>query len=228
MKIGSASEFVRRNDVPYSDVMKPTRVVLVRHAEGQYSLDRVVGGIKGCTGLSLAGREQAKRLQERLARTEPSPDLILTSLLERAIETAALATTHLAAAVRSDCRYCEVHVGEADGLTIDEARSRWGWPGPWTVPPSGAETVATFGDRVADAVRQLVAEQEGQTTWLFTHGGFISAACYWFLGVPWQPESELKRQFFLDPSHVGVTEWSRDSVREPWVLHRYNDTGHLE
>lgn len=208
--------------------MDETKVVLVRHAEGQYRLDGVVGGHRGCSGLSAGGRGQADRLGRRLATAgEVVPDDILASALPRAIETAEVAAGALGGlTVASDCAYCEVHAGEADGLAVAEARERW--PRPWEDPPPGAEPVAAFGERVAGAVADLVESRAGQTVLVVTHGGFIAAACDWFLGLPWEPERELAdRRFFLDPSHTGITEWARSGRSGPWTLVRYNDTAHV-
>jgi len=99
--------------------------VLIRHGEGRSSVDRVVGGPKGCTGLSDAGRDQADRLRARLERSgELRADAVLVSVLPRAVETAQLVMRALGGAeLVTDCELCEVHVGEADGLSIEEARS---------------------------------------------------------------------------------------------------------
>ena len=210
--------------------MELTRVVLVRHAEGQYSVDGIVGGPRGCSGLSDEGRRQGRRLHDRLTVTgELAPDVLLASTLPRAIETAtALADVFGGLDVRPDCAYCEVHVGEADGLSLTAARERWEWPGPWETPPPGAESVEDFGDRVARAIDDLVITHQGQSVVLVTHGGFISAACYWFLGVPWQAERGLaQRRFFLDPIYTAMTEWTQRDGTGPWTLVRYNDAAHL-
>jgi probable phosphoglycerate mutase len=210
-------------------VVVTTRVVLIRHGEGQYSMDRVVGGPSGCTGLSERGREQVRRLTDRLAGAgELAANLLVASVLRRAIDTAEAIAPTVGADVTTDCSFCEVHVGVADGLTYEEAGRRWGWPGPWETPPEGAETIAAFGHRVATAMERLVDEHAGRTSVVVTHGGFISAACYWLLGVPWQPErSRSERRFFLDPSYTGISQWTQDD-NGPWLLDRYNDTAHLE
>src|SRR4051812_23112762 len=69
-----------------------TRIVLIRHGESQCTVDGVVGGDRGCTGLSDEGRRQCGQLRERLLRTGElaGTDVVLTSVLPRAIETAEL------------------------------------------------------------------------------------------------------------------------------------------
>lgn len=210
--------------------MGMSRVVMVRHAENQSKLDGIVGGHRGCSGLSAGGRRQAALLEHRLARTrELVPEAIVTSVLPRAIQTAEVIAGALGRLpIEPDCAYCEVHVGDADGLTVTEARQRWQRPRQPAALPPGAEPVAAFGDRVATAVADLTDTYAGQTVLVVTHGGFIAAACYWFLGLPWQPERAMAdRRFFLDPSYTGITEWTRLHHAGPWTLARYNDTAHL-
>ncbi len=44
-----------------------TRVVLVRHGEAVCNINGIVGGQRGCTGLTDLGRRQVTALAERLA-----------------------------------------------------------------------------------------------------------------------------------------------------------------
>jgi len=46
-----------------------TRVVLVRHGESKCNADGVVGGQRGCTGLTPDGVDQVAALADRLAAT---------------------------------------------------------------------------------------------------------------------------------------------------------------
>ncbi len=67
-----------------------TRLVLVRHGEAQTHVDQVIGGHRGCTGLSELGRRQAAALRDRLASTGElaSATALWSSILPRAVETA--------------------------------------------------------------------------------------------------------------------------------------------
>src|SRR2546423_1692878 len=48
---------------------RPTRLVLIRHGESRSTVDRVVGGHRGCSGLTDRAVRQAKALRDRLAHT---------------------------------------------------------------------------------------------------------------------------------------------------------------
>jgi probable phosphoglycerate mutase len=200
-----------------------TRLVLIRHAEPVAHVTRVVAGPKGCTGLTDLGREQATRLAPRLAHI--APDVVTASVLRRAVETAEVVATSLGwAPPTEDCGLCEVHVGECDGEPVDDVVARNGYPTHDTPLSPGGETIREFGTRVVQAMDRLASDHREQTTVVFTHGGFISAACYWFLRIPWlsgQP-------FHFDPVYTSITELVREEPDGPWLLHRYNDHAHLE
>jgi hypothetical protein len=61
---------------------------------------------------------------------------------------------------------------------------------------------------------------------MFTHGGFVTAACCFLLGSPGLADFAI-RPFQLDPANTSITEFSRDANGSPWMLHRYNDAAHL-
>jgi hypothetical protein len=46
-----------------------TRIVLIRHGEAVCNVNGIVGGERGCTGLTDLGRRQVVALAERLSRT---------------------------------------------------------------------------------------------------------------------------------------------------------------
>lgn len=214
---------------------RTTRLVLIRHGESQAAVDQVVGGIRGCTGLSELGIQQCHALRDRLARTrELEPvDLLLASVLPRAIETAELIAPALDLTptdIVQDCDLCELHPGECDGLTWEKFRRLYGEPdmasNPYAPLSPGGESLADFHLRVGRTITRLAAEFEGKTTVIATHGGFIFASLDVFLGVP---AFGRMRMAELNPDNTSITEWSRqpDDMGGKWRLARYNDTAHL-
>ena len=66
-----------------------TRLVLIRHGESVSTVERRIGGVRTCGGLSPLGRKQAEALAARLARTgEIQADVLVASTMRRAVETA--------------------------------------------------------------------------------------------------------------------------------------------
>ena len=67
-----------------------SRIVLIRHGEAECNVNRVVGGLKGCTGLTDLGRRQVAVLADRLYESGELRDAtaLYSSVLPRAVETA--------------------------------------------------------------------------------------------------------------------------------------------
>jgi 2,3-bisphosphoglycerate-dependent phosphoglycerate mutase len=209
---------------------RPTRLVLIRHGESRAALDQVVGGVRGCTGLSELGMTQCHALRDRLARTqELAPvDVLLASVLPRAIETAELIAPALdltAADIVQDCDLCELHPGECDGMRWENFRRLYGEPDmastPYTPLSPGGESLADFHLRVGRTLTRLAQDHEGRTVVIATHGGFIYESLAVFLGLP-----GFGRMAQANANNASITEWSRPP-RNRWELVRYNDTAHL-
>ncbi len=205
-----------------------TRLVLVRHGEARAGVDRIIAGPIGCKGLTDHGRHQAMQLRDRLARTgELAPDVLLASILPRAVETAEIVGGVFSDLdVTTDCDYCEQHVGECDGLGADEYQRRYGVFG--TLEPDqpfspGGESPRTFDERVRRATAALVEQYRDQTTMLFTHGGFVYAATLFLLGAPGIHDW---RGNWAPARNTSLTVFVREGSH--WVLDRYNDAAHLD
>jgi len=206
-----------------------TRLVLVRHGEATCNVTGVVGGVRGCTGLSAAGVRQAKALRERLLDTGELVEAgaLYASVLPRALETAAIVAPGVGIdgtlAVVADCALCELHPGEGDGLTWPEFSERFGEPDwdadPTTVLAPGGESWSGFVARAAGALGDLVARHGGETVVVVCHAGVIEASLIAF--VPVAPARRLK----LRTEHTALTEWEWSA--DGWRLLRYNDAAHL-
>src|SRR5713101_6944283 len=95
---------------------KCARLVLVRHGEGKANVDGVIAGLSGCAGLTELGRCQVRALAERWAQTGFRPDMLVSSPVRRARETAEiLAASMPGLGVLEACARCEMPLGEADG-----------------------------------------------------------------------------------------------------------------
>ena len=211
---------------------RPTRLVLVRHGEAQCHVDQVVGGTRGCTGLSDLGRSQAEALRGRLERTGElaGADVLYASTLPRAIETAeAIAGVLGAPAVERDEGLCELHPGEADGITWEDFRARYTYPGQggdlYRPMAPGAESWAVFSARVGATLARLTAEHEGQTVVVACHGGVIECSLRALGELPLAP------RFLVRIENTSITEWERPGPggedERRWTLVRFNDHAHL-
>lgn len=207
----------------------PTRLVFIRHAESRAAAEQVVGGERGCTGLTDLGVRQAQALGHRLvASRELVTDVVLASVLARAVETAEILAPALGGLpVQQDCALCELHPGECDGIAWDEYRERYAFDmaaEPDRPMSPGGESLTEFEDRVRGLVARLADEGRGQTTVAVCHGGIIVASTLHLLGAP---GLGARRGFVLDPGFTSITEWRFREPEDRWELVRYNDTAHL-
>jgi broad specificity phosphatase PhoE len=174
-------------------------VWLVRHAETEWSLS---GKHTGRTDVPLtdAGREGARALGEHLR--ERSFALVLTSPLERARETAALAGLGAHAQQREDL--LEWDYGEYEGITTREIRERRpGWY-LWDDGVPGGET----GEEVAarcDRIIEEVLGAEGDVA-IFAHGHVLRA-----LGARWVEEPvRFGGRLYLATGSLSVLGFERE------------------
>ena len=208
-----------------------TRLVLVRHGEAQSFVEGVIGGAKGCTGLSELGRRQAAALHDRLARTNEldAVTAIYTSTLPRAIETAAAIAPAIGDHdLTSTCELCELHVDERlDGKPFEDFAEWYDWPptsNPYVGWAEGAEPWAEFVLRVGRELDRIVRDHPGETVVVVCHGGVIGAALSVFAELP------LRQPFRLHIDNTSITEWRRQPDVlgvERWTLARFNDAAHL-
>src|SRR3954462_9538565 len=140
------------------------RLILVRHGDAHAGFFGVIGGHRGCTGLTDLGRRQAEALRDYLAETgRVRADVVLASELPRAVETATIIAPALGLQIlRQECDLCELHPGESDGLEWTEYATRYGsfdMEGePERVFAPGGESWTTFHERVERILGQLANE----------------------------------------------------------------------
>jgi len=218
---GFASGYFTRGAPPTG-----TRLVFVRHGEAHCNANGVVGGPRGCGGLTATGEAQVRALVERLARTRELDDIvaIYTSVLPRAIQTAALLASALPELERvQDCELCELHPGEGDALTWQELRARYGVV-DWNSDPNqpfapGGESWTGFYERCATTLGRLVDRHPGQRVLLVVHGGVIEQAMKICAG------DAAGVRLGLRTEHCSMTEIEFDVGRRR--LLRYNDSAPL-
>jgi probable phosphomutase (TIGR03848 family) len=160
-------------------------LLLVRHGHSTANADGVLAGWTSGVGLTDTGREQAERLGRRLRPLTPAH--VVTSPLQRCVETAAIALPALPA--RSDERLGECHYGAWTGRRLADAATDELWrvvqddPAAATFPPHEdftAESLADMAARVVGGVRAVDAEVEAEhgrgAIWVaVSHGDPIKA-----------------------------------------------------
>ena len=187
--------------------MAAPQLWLVRHGQTEWSAS---GRHTGRTDIPLDenGREQARELAATLAALPIA--LVLTSPLQRARETCALAGLGDRAVVDDDLQ--EWDYGDYDGLTTDEIReARPGWS-LWRDGCPGGESAAEVGAR-ADRVVARVRDAGGDTI-VFAHGHLLRVLAVRWIGLG----PEAGALLALTTATVSLLGWEREQA----VVRRWN------
>ncbi len=185
---------------------EPTRIIAVRHGETAWNVDtRLQGQLD--VPLNDRGREQARRAAQALF--DETPDVVYSSDLSRALETAQSAAALLGRPVLTDTGLRERHFGVWQGHTYAEVEQRWPELSErWRrreagFGPEQGETLQGFFDRVVACVSRLAAAHPGQTVLMVAHGGVLDclyrAASRIALDAPrtWElPNTSINRLLF--------------------------------
>jgi len=156
-------------------------VYLARHGESEGK--RLFLG-RANPPLSETGRRQSEELAVRLKGA--GIERIVSSSLDRAVETAAIVGRALDVEPEADARFDEIGYGDWDGLSWDEIERRWpdqaarkieDW---WGVTPPGGEPADEFFARLRSGWDELAAGS--QTTLLAAHLGVNGVLRSWVMG----------------------------------------------
>jgi 2,3-bisphosphoglycerate-dependent phosphoglycerate mutase len=216
-----------------------TKLVLVRHGQAICNVERTIEGRATCRGLSNLGRAQGKALAERLVKENFKPDVVVSSPIRRAAETATIITAAIGFDDPTyDEAFEEVRPGEAEGMTWDQYSAFFGTTEGWdpNVPfAPGAEAWRAFAQRVSNALNRITKAHDGKTVLVVAHGGVVDASMFHYFGL----DPEVQSPIDFETSNTSITEWQlrtwtlatpetpdRDPVHR-WRLNRYNDAAHL-
>ncbi|MGH8861472.1 MAG: histidine phosphatase family protein, partial [Jatrophihabitantaceae bacterium] len=149
----------------FPDNERPTRLVLVRHGSTEHSHD---GRFSGRNDLPLDdhGRVQAQAIARHIARMQPV-DVVLSSPLRRARETAEAIVARLGGQVEIVDDLVEMEFGEWEGRTLGEAHLKWpevitDWLAGADIAPPGGESFRAVTARVTSALERIVSSHRGR------------------------------------------------------------------
>lgn len=204
-----------------------TDLYLIRH--GDYI--GVEDGFLTDKGLSPLGVRQVERLRDRLVATREIPaDVLISSTMPRALETAEMLAPALGLPVIHDPDVQEWHNDETEPITPEEFRAKLAATHAPDVPfveiVPGAETRAEFMTRAGTALHRILREHEGKAIVVVCHGGIVEASFHYFFGLP----TLRLPSAFVEVAHTAITCWRTfddPGLGTPWMLADYNDATHL-
>jgi 2,3-bisphosphoglycerate-dependent phosphoglycerate mutase/probable phosphoglycerate mutase len=166
--------------------MSLEHLILLRHGETDWNAEFRMQGHCDIP-LSGTGLEQAAAAAPSIAAL--APDVIVSSDLRRAKDTAHEMAAATGLPVTSDARLRETSLGQWEGLTRQEVSARW--PETWdewrhtsaVVAPPGGESRIDVARRALPVVDELAGGRDRRAL-LVTHGGLIVGLTGLLLGLP--------------------------------------------
>lgn len=199
--------------------------VFLRHGE---SVGNVESRWQGQSDYPLTerGRAQAQALAKRWQEEKAKFDLVITSPLIRAKNTAEIIASALDVKVEADPLWMERHVGEMTGLTSDEIRLR---PRPTFVTPY--DTIGGVGEgdwvlflRAGQALQGLLRRPAGRYL-VVSHGGLLNQLMHAIVGIAPHADPSGVRFRFDNTAFARVFYLSH---QHRWAIETLNDHVHLK
>jgi probable phosphoglycerate mutase len=203
-----------------------THIILCRHGESEGNRERRFGG-HGATPLTDRGRAQAELTGTFLAHHDI--DVVYSSDLARAVETAALICGKIGANSQLSTALRERSVGALTGLTFDEARDRY--PDAYAALlrrepdacPPGGESYVQCRARAAAFLEQILSNHAGSRILFVSHNITLHQLIFHILGIAHNATS-ARLIFQVDNCALHHFERLEDGG---WRIHALNERTHL-
>jgi len=205
--------------------MIKTRFCLVRHGETDWNVER---RLQGHTDIPLnkRGLKQAAQMAKALQAIDLQFDVLYTSDLQRAAQTAQAIESVFGVSAITHEGLRERNLGALQGLTTKEAPDLE--PELWSTHLSrslheelrGGESIVQFANRINSALEQIRIRHTGNTILLVSHGGALDMmyriAC----------NQALDAEKVVSVPNASLSWISHDG--QSWKINNWAETGHLE
>lgn len=199
-----------------------TTVILLRHGRTTANTGGVLAGWTPGVQLDETGAAQVAAVGERLAKVPLAA--VVSSPLDRCLQTAAAITAGRELEVATDDRLGEARYGDWTGRAIKELAKEPLWkvvqqhPSAAVFPGPEGEGLAQTQARAVAAVRSWNAQLGPDAVWLAcSHGDVIKAVLADALGL----HLDQFQRIVVDPASISVVTYTDT---RPFVV-RVNDTG---
>ena len=210
---------------PYDCHMTRTRFCLVRHGETDWNSAR---RLQGYTDIPLNNRgfAQAAQIAKTLKSSNFQFDVLYTSDLQIAKQTANAIESLYAVSAISHSSLKERHLGALQGLTINEAPLVE--PELWQIHLSrdihhelrGGESILQFASRIKTALQDIQEKHAGKTILVVSHGGALDM----MYRIASNQALDAERAVAVPNASLN---WI-SCVGSNWTVDNWADTSHLD
>ena len=200
------------------------RIILMRHGESAGNAAGLHQGQKDFE-LTSTGKSQAASLARRWTKESRHFDLIISSPLKRAHETAVILANELNVPIEVEPLWMERDNGLLSGLRPEEGQQispRPGFMHPYQPVGETGESQWALFIRAGQAIQAMLSKTPGHYL-VVSHGGILNLAMYAILGIP------LQANFTGPRFRFGNTAFATLSYRpdeHKWTVYGVNDQNH--
>ena len=198
-----------------------TTVYLVRHGQTAWNKEEVFRG-RADIPLNETGRKEALLTGQYLKGVKV--DLVYSSSLSRAVETAEAIARHQGKEVQILDGLIDIHFGRWQGVSHEEVRERYGdlyrqWKDtPHLIRFPGGESLEEVRERALRVIYEAIQNHADETLVMVSHRVVNKILLCGFLGL----DNSHFWQIGQDTGCINILEFG-----EGFTLRRLNDTSHL-
>lgn len=203
-------------------------VLFVRHGQTEENAAGILQGHRQ-TSLNDVGRRQAMRVAGRLATWSPNVEAIVSSDLDRALDTATTIARAVGLAVDVDADWRERAFGDLEGRTIGEANI-WRAAAGEDADPPGGEPMRAFDARVERALTRIPQRFDRlATVVVVTHGGPVRALLRFLASGRCLLANGQSPPVAVPIVNASILHLETDprATETTWRIHAINDAAHL-
>lgn len=206
--------------------MVTTKLCLIRHGETTWNTERRLQGHTDIP-LNAKGVLQARQMAQALKDINLAFDVMYTSDLKRAADTANAIVELFGIEAKVDSVLRERHFGALQGLSIPEAPSVR--PDIWQAHIArdlghdleGGESIKQFELRVQTALEKIQERHAGKTILIVSHGGTLD------MMYRIASKQALSTERVVSVPNASLN-WITHNAADGWAVGQWADTRHLE
>ena len=206
--------------------MTTTKLCLIRHGETAWNTERRLQGHTDIP-LNAKGALQARQMAQALKDINLTFDVLYTSDLKRAADTANAVVELFGVEANVDSAFRERHFGALQGMSTTEAPLLR--PDIWQAHISrdlehdleGGESIGQFALRVQNALDKIQQQHSGKTILIVSHGGTLD------MMYRIASNQALSTERIASVPNASLN-WITHSPRSGWTVEQWADTRHLE
>ena len=197
--------------------MNSKKILLLRHGETDWNIELRFQGRRDIP-LNRQGEEQARRVSQRVRMW--SPEIVLSSPLQRALKTAAVVSGWGEEQIKLDSDLSEISFGAWEGCSTRELKEQgelffFFSQKPFSVPVPDAEPENEIMARVQRVIKRLILLPQERIL-VVSHGGILRALLSVALNISFQ-----SAWMFFRLSNCSLSGLEYDGER--FILAFYND-----